>query len=352
MAGTYVYAVIPSEERVIFEVAGMDDDHEEVYSLPHGGVAAVVGASPLADYRGLRRDQAARYLLTHQRVVETVMHDSPLLPLRFGTVLPDESWVSRLLTQGAPLFRTTLDRVAGQAQMEIVVLWNLQQVFAEIGQEAHVVQLKEQVATRPPEETLGERVAIGQMVQASLEQRRTALQDHVVHRLGQVALDVVINPHMDDSMVANVALLLDQAGREALDRRLATLDREFEGRLLFRCVGPLPPYSFATVEVEMPSFPAVDRARRLLGLGETTTGGEIKRAYHQLAGQLHPDRNRQDPNAEARMTELTLAYGLLSHYAGHQSPGRDGEGTAICCIDRQSVEQTLLIALQRQEVAT
>lgn len=341
MTHRYVYAIIPSGEQGIFDVGGVGDNHDEVYSMPNRNVAAVVSASPLADYRDLKREQAVRYLVAHQRVVETVMHDFAVLPVKFGTVLPDETWVHRLLTQGGDLFRTTLEQIADRVQMEVVVQWNLQQVFQEIGQEAHIAQLKQAIAGRPAEETLVERVAVGQMVQAALEQRRTALRDCVVYPLRELALDVAINPSMDDSMVANLALLLDQAGQEALDRQLDILDQEFEGRLLFRRVGPLPPYSFATVEVQVPCFEAVDAARRLLGLGEMATTGEIKQAYHRLAGQLHPDHNREDPEAEGRMTELAQAYQLLTSYA---------DGQTACRFDRPTVEQTLLIAIRRQEI--
>ncbi len=341
MTHRYVYAVIPSGEQGIFDVGGVGDNHDEVYSIPNRNVAAIVSASPLADYRGLKREQAVRYLVAHQRVVETVMHDFSVLPVKFGTVLPDETWVHRLLAQGETLFRTTLEQIADRVQMEVVVLWNLQKVFQEIGQEAHIAQLKQEIAGRPAEETLVERVAVGQMAQAALEQRRAALRACVVYPLRELALDLVLNPSMDDSMVANVALLLDQAGQEALDRQLDILDQEFEGRLLFRRVGPLPPYSFATVEIQVPCFEAVDAARRLLGLGEMATTGEIKQAYHRLAGQLHPDHNRQDPEAEAHMTGLTQAYQLLASCA---------DGQTVCRFDRPTVEQKLLIAIRRQEI--
>jgi len=382
MAATYLYAIVPTDEQVIFNVAGVDDDRDEVYSVPHRDLAAVVSASPLADYRGLKRDQAVRYLVAHQRVVEAVMQDFPLLPVKFGTVLPDEARVRRLLAQGEAIFRTTLERFAGRVQMEVVVLWNLQEVFQEISQEGPIVQLKAQVAARPPEEpapssgeaTVAERVAIGQMVQASLERRRVALRDHLFPPLREVALDLVANPLMDDSMVTNVALLVDEAGRGALDRRLKLLDEEFGGRLRFRCVGPLPPYNFATVEVQVPSCEAVDEARCRLGLGETATPGEIKRAYHRLAGQMHPDHNPDDPKAEARMAELTRAYQLLTAYAESvpgcrgaeeqrsQGAGEQGGGGAgevlprtsaplpLCTFSREAVERTLLIAIRRQEI--
>jgi len=355
MTATYVYAIIPTSSRVIFdEVAGMDDEHDEVYTVPHRDFAAVVSASPLGDYRGLKRDQAAHYLVAHQRVVEAVMQDFPLLPVKFGTVLPAESWVHRLLAQGETLFRTTLEQFADRVQMEVVVLWNLQQVFQEIGQEEHIAQLKAQVEGHPPEETMTERVAIGQMVQASLEKRRASLRDYLTHWLKQVSLDLVINPPMGDSMVANVALLVDEAGQEALNQQLELLDEEFEGQLTFRCVGPLPPYSFATVEVEVPSFEMVDEARRRLGLGEMATPGEIRRENHRLAGQVHPDHNPDDPQAEARMAELTQAYELLTAYAEQGSKGAEEQRSkgakSKVRFSRETVEQTLLIAIRRQEV--
>jgi hypothetical protein len=352
MTATYIYAIIPTGSQVIFdEVAGVDDEHDEVYAVPYRDIAAVVSASPLADYRGLKRDQAARYLVAHQRVVEAVMQAFPILPAKFGTVLPDEDSVHRLLVQGETLFRSTLAEFTDRVQVEVVVLWDILQVFQEIGQEPHIAQLKAQAAGRPSDETLIERVAIGQMVQASLEQRRASVRDYLIYSLGKPSLDVVVNPPMDDSMVINVALLVDQARQDALDHRLKLLDEEFEGQFTFRCIGPLPPYSFATVEVEVPSFEAIDEARRRLGLEETTAPGKIRWTYRRLAGQLHPDHNPDDPQAEARMTELTHAYDLLTAYAENvqRSGGAEGRQSEIR-FSREAVERTLLITIRRQEM--
>jgi hypothetical protein len=374
MAAIYVYAIIPTGNQVIFdEVAGVDDEYDEVYTVPHRDLAAVVSASPLADYRGLKRDEAVRYLVPHQRVVEAVMQTFPILPAKFGTVLPNETWVRRLLGQGEALFCTTLEKFAGLVQMEVVVLWDLQQIFQEIGQEENITELKAQIAGRPLEETLIEQVAVGQMVQASLERRRASLRDYLIHWLREVARDLVVNPTMDDSMVVNVALLVNEAGQEALDRQLELLDEEFEGWLTFRRVGPLPPYSFATVEVEMPSFEAIDEARRRLGLGETATPRQIRRAYHRLADQMHPDHNPDDLQAKTRMAELTQAYELLTAYAetvqgsrGAEEPGSKGDGETgrwgdgehpltpspphPITFSQEAVERTLLIAIRQQEV--
>lgn len=350
MAGTYLYAVIPGTEQTVFPVDGVDGGGA-VSTISHGGLAAVVSASPRNEYHGLPRDEAVRYLMTHQQVVERVMESTPLLPVKFGTVLPDEERVCAFLARGEGLFRANLEKYAGLKQMEVVVLWNLEEIFQAIGQEEPIAQLKAELATRPAEETKAERISAGQMVQASLERRLLTLRDRLLPALREVALDLLVNPAMNDSVVANVALLVDDAKREALERRLEQLDQDFGGRLYFRCVGPLPPYSFATVEAQVPSFEAVDAARRRLGLGEAVTATEIKQGYRRVARQAHPDVNRDHPEAEARMAELTRAYDFLSNYAAGQGQEATKARQVVCRFDRPSVERTVLVTVRRQEMA-
>ncbi len=49
-----------------------------------------------------------------------------------------------------------------------------------------------------------------------------------------------------------------------------------------------------------------------LGVARTASEKEIKSAYRQLAKELHPDRNKDNPNAAERFSDITKAYDLLS----------------------------------------
>ena len=49
-----------------------------------------------------------------------------------------------------------------------------------------------------------------------------------------------------------------------------------------------------------------------LGVQRGASEAEIKKAYRSLAKQLHPDRNKDNPNAARRFGEVTAAYDLLS----------------------------------------
>jgi DnaJ-class molecular chaperone len=56
---------------------------------------------------------------------------------------------------------------------------------------------------------------------------------------------------------------------------------------------------------------ALDLYQRL-GLKRGASEAEIKKAYRSLAKQLHPDRNKDKPDAAKRFSEVTTAYDLLS----------------------------------------
>ncbi len=91
----YVYGIIPTSDRIIFDPAGVDDAREEVYTIPNHELSAVVSRTRRASYDLLGRQEAVGYLVAHQRVVESVMHDFQSSPFGLGPC-----WLTRLRWQG------------------------------------------------------------------------------------------------------------------------------------------------------------------------------------------------------------------------------------------------------------
>ena len=161
-----------------------------------------------------------------------------------------------------------------------------------------------------------QRLAIGKVVKESVDRHREDCRNRIVATIRSVAADLVENAVMDDRMVANLALLLAKDASDALDRRLAALDEEFGKRLNFRYIGPLPPYSFATVEVSLPSFEAVDRARRVLKpRREGRSCGNQVRLSSTDSASAPRSAATSVPVDEGGATRLTDAYKTLMNYA-------------------------------------
>ena len=141
---------------------------------------------------------------------------------------------------------------------------------------------------------------------------------------------------IDDQMVTNSAFLINRNNQEKFERIIESFDLQYEGKLNFRLIGPLPCYSFFTLEVKKLIFDKVIEAEKELGLKERSTEAEIKKAYLVKARLFHPDANHES-GSEADFTRITEAYHTLLDYSlamkqsfrGENVPDEKGIGDLI-----------------------
>ncbi len=318
MYDKYIYGIIDGTNDTALGITGLGGVGS-VYTRSHRGVTCVFSHYFGIEFSSMSKEEVVRGLLAHQVVVEHIMKKHTVLPVKFGTVLATPDEVQELLSRGRQQFVDTLGWIHDKVEVEVAATWDTEQVLREISTEPEIMRARDVTASGPGQRSLEERIRLGQMVKASMDRRRDSHRERMISFLKPVAVDVQPNALVSDEMVMNVAFLVERANQEEFDSRVRQLNDLFHDQINFRIIGPLPPYSFATVEVTRPNPEKIEEARQLLGLGEVISEAEVRRAYRHLAAETHPDRKPGDEMAKVQFAKLRQASDLLIAYCQGQA---------------------------------
>ncbi|MFQ5903016.1 MAG: GvpL/GvpF family gas vesicle protein [Candidatus Binatia bacterium] len=298
---------------------GIDNQGAEVRVVPFRDIGALVSHRPAVAYGSIPKEALLRHLAAHQSVIEQVMQNHTVIPMKFGTLLRDQAEVQDMLEVGYPQLQSALWAIYNKIEINVVATWsNLEAIIKELGKPEELRRFftltGEEIAARSAEEA---KIELGRAVKAALDERRAKCAAEILEVLKDRAEDFSINDLMDDSMITNIAFLLDRDKEGGFDFTINKLNENYKERINFRCVGPLPPYSFATTEVKKTEFASIDEARKILELGEQAGLSEIKEAHRRLARQYHPDSNPGDSHATEIFKKISEAYALLTEHTQH-----------------------------------
>lgn len=313
----YIYGIMKNGNQTTLGISGLGKV-SQVHTVSYQELSCVLSDYSGNDFGSMSKEEVVQCLLTHQVVVEHVMKEHTVLPVKFGTVLATCDEVRNLLSQSHQQFVDTLGWIQDKVEVEVAATWDTGRVLREISTEPEVVRIREAIASKP-EPTLKERIHLGQMAKASMDRRRHSYRKQLIKFLMPLAVDVQPNALVSDEMIMNVAFLVERANKEGFDKRVKQLNDLFDDQLNFRLIGPLPPYSFATVEVTKPNLEKIKEARQLLYLGEDNSEPEVRRAYRRLAAKTHPDCKPGDELAKIHFAELRRASDLLVTYCRSQA---------------------------------
>ncbi|TAK29832.1 MAG: hypothetical protein EPO21_20445 [Chloroflexota bacterium] len=347
--GTYVYAITYGGSQNEIGRLGLPDGQARVVALRQNGLAAVVSNYQGPAFTALSKPALLRYLAIHQQVVEHAMDHRRVLPVKFGTVLASLDEARIVLDRWHGRLASALDLLGDVVEVEVAATWDTGRIFSEIGRLPEIAALAARVADHSDQQTVMELgIRVGKLVKEELDRRREKFRQQVVDDLMFLARDAQANLLPSDELVVNVAFLIERARLDDFYACVHQLDRSFQNRLTFRCIGPLPPYSFGTVEITRPHATEIDAARRMLELSERVSEAEITASYRRLAARYHPDHNTDDPLATKRFVALTTAHAQLITYLRGRS-GLEGEANQSQHYDLASgaVESSLLLAIKR-----
>jgi Gas vesicle synthesis protein GvpL/GvpF len=239
---TYVYAFTHSAHPLpVDRLTGVGAQATPLRVVRHDGLAAVVSDAP-ESLRAKRRD-----LEIHHRVLEILGGGGALLPMRFGMLAPDDAAVQATLASRADHYRTLLARVEGRVELNVKAVHREEPLLRELLLEHRTLRERNEALRDNGGGTHADKVAFGERLMAAMEDRRARDAERVLAELRPHAALVSLGPPASGCFV-NASFLVGTAARPGFDASLAQLQTQMAELADVRVHGPLPPYSFVTVE--------------------------------------------------------------------------------------------------------
>ncbi|MBA4391528.1 MAG: hypothetical protein C0399_11420 [Syntrophus sp. (in: bacteria)] len=297
-----------------------------IYSISYKDVSAVVRDSGAIDYTNLPGDVAAQRLVQHQLVIEKVMREFTIIPMRLGTYVLNEDEVIQVLKMGHRMFKEVFEEIEGRIEVDVVATWtDLNIVIRRVSESEEIMALKQSLLNKEEGITIDDQIKMGALIKSHLNKKKDEYAHTIKDSLKDLCRNMKEYTMTDDSIIMNAAFFIDNGMRIPFEERLEELNNSFSGKVHFKYIGPLPPYNFYVLEIIKLQYEEVDWAREKLSLNMFATKDDIKRAYRRCASVYHPDKHfntqsdTQKAEAEMEYGEITKAYGLLSEYCQHES---------------------------------
>lgn len=313
MKGKYLYAIAKTPRMVT---------RQRPRLLRGGGIAtvdfrrlsAVVAKAEYKDYHSLAKEEAIKELTSHQQMIEKIMENfGSILPVKFGTILKDEEEVSSALEKGYSFLKEALRKMEAKIEFDLVCFWNEQKAAQLVFQKSKRVQTLQKNLSKKRKVSLEEKIALGKVIAKHLETQKEKISNQILRALKRVAVENCPHVLADVNMLLNQAFLVEKENEESFNHVLNQLDSKLKELVNFRLVGPLPPYSFATVVIELLDKEEVEKAKKLLKFNGEINKENLKKAYDKLAFELHPDYGGNPIEFEL----VTQGYKLLRKYVEH-----------------------------------
>ncbi len=248
-SGKYIYCVIRTEQERNFGNigmgGGMGGGDNEVTTVGLGDLSMVVSNSPVSKYPVSREN-----LLVHQKVVEEVMKEFTVLPVRFCTIAPAAGKIRNLIERRGKEFKTLLRQMEFKIELGVKAIWrDMDRVFREIVEEDKQIAALRRKISGDGRTSVQTKMELGRMVERALAEKKETESGAIMSTLKRAAFDWKPGRTSDDKMIMNASFLVDKAREKEFDNIVEDFSENYKERIKFMYAGPLPPYNFVSVVI-------------------------------------------------------------------------------------------------------
>src|SRR3989338_298969 len=199
--GKYIYGIIASNSENSFDRCWIMAN-ERICVIAYRDIAAIISDSEVVDYTHLRKDILSKQLVKHQMIIEGIMPQYAIIPMRLGTFAIDEAEVKDILSKGYGLIKEIIPKINDKIEIDVVATWSdFTLVIKEASEEKEIKEYKEKLLNSPKGVTVDDQMKIGFMLKKALDEKREKYAFKIQEALKTVSIDSKTHELMDDKMV-------------------------------------------------------------------------------------------------------------------------------------------------------
>jgi hypothetical protein len=247
--GKYIYGIIRNQGNIELGPIGIGKRGDSVYGISYRNICAIVSNSPVIQYEARRVN-----LTAHEVVLEEIMKQYPVLPVRFSTIADtgDDSGIRKILERDYTRLADMLDQIEGKKELGLKVIATEETIYPYILEKYEEIRtMKDKLIHLPADKTYYQRMKIGEMVEGALQKEKEYFKKCILDRLSPLATDIKINANYGERMLLNAAFLIRNETEPVFDEAVGELDLKFSNLLSFKYVGTLPPYNFVNLVINI-----------------------------------------------------------------------------------------------------
>ena len=340
----YIYGIMPDFKSD--DMSGLLEN-TEIYAIPFQDIAAIVSETNILAIDYSDRESLGHLLVRHQKTIEELMGIgfNMIIPMKLGTIVNSTEKVLKILSNGYNLIRDTFLKAENLIEIDLVATWaDFQNTLNEIALHPDIVAIKDDFRNKSDLLTRADQMKVGILVQDKLKAKNATVELDIMEAMTVICVDIKTHEVMNDQMITNSAFLIKRSHQETFEQLIDELDEKYKGLLNFKLVGPLPCYSFYTLEIDELNPRNVEKARIVLGLKEKTTESDIKKAYLTKARLFHPDTNMGIIDNK-KFNRVNNAYHTLLDYAGLACQSTE---VHVISLAKEDVSENLFVVKLRE----
>jgi hypothetical protein len=244
--GKYIYCIINTTQDRYFGPIGIGNRGDEVSTIGSDGLAMVISSHPVA-----KLVVNTENILAHEKVIEEVMKEFTVLPVRFCTIAVSADEIRNLLFKRYREFKNLLRDMDHKIELGVKGIWkDMRIVFEEITEENREInRLKKKTKGNIGEKDIQAKVALGKFVEAALKRKKEEESQKIIDALRDSAFDYKINTTKSDEMFINASFLVGKGREMEFDNLMEEIGEAYSNRARFAYAGPLPPYNFVNITI-------------------------------------------------------------------------------------------------------